>query len=93
MLGGSELHFKRALAGQRQLVSLAGVIVTAWNPPRHPETRMAHIAEKDKRFLRNAALVGLAAFVVLNPKGAAMAAGGAVLVAGALVWGIRSLQG
>lgn len=54
---------------------------------------MAHIAEKDKRFLRNAALVALAGFVILNPRGAAWAAGGVVLVTGAAIWGIRSLQG
>ncbi len=53
---------------------------------------MSHLAEKDKKFLRNAALVGVAAFVLLNPKGAAKVAGGVVLLVGGTIWGIRSLQ-
>lgn len=53
---------------------------------------MSAMSEKDKEFLRNAAMVSLVVLVIANPKGAAKLAAGAVVVFGAAIWGIRSLQ-
>jgi hypothetical protein len=53
---------------------------------------MSHISEKDKKFLRNAALVGAAVFVIVNPKSAAKIGAGSALLLGSAIYGIRWLQ-
>jgi hypothetical protein len=53
---------------------------------------MSHISEKDKKFLRNAALFGAAAFVIVNPKAAAKVAAGSALLLGGAIYAIRWLQ-